>query len=322
MKEELIARTQLVDPKTGRHIKRIDERNIVDFFNLISEKKESKVLYIPDFSPLISIVSQQIDDLISGHSDKELRVMHSTVYNMWNKAKISNVLTIKEKLNIEVLTKSEEALNVLHERLPDFERRYISPEQSPYSGVTPMQIDKGLDELLSEVRVFVEIALCHIHSSVILDPNLLKEPSIHQHCVTIQSKLREWLYRECGITFNWDNTYNIANDSFIFQLCIEENMPFDSKVMISLLELIDIKSTADVTHKIFNKILSHSTRGYQMNYIEWPQAKPDHVNRAAKIIDLLQQINSILTLFSKTQDNEVKYDSVSDVFLEIRQLKE
>ncbi|EJG1086167.1 hypothetical protein C4G53_RS20725 [Vibrio parahaemolyticus] len=322
MKEELIARTLLVDPKTGRHIKRIDERNIVDFFNLLHEKREKEVLYIPDFSPLISNISQQIDELISSHSDKNLRVMHSTVYNMWNKAKISTVSTVKEKLNVEVLTKSEEILNTLHERLPDFERRYISPESPQFGEVSEWQINRGLDELLSEVRVFVEITLCHIHSSVILDPNLLREPSIHQHCRAVKSKLREWLCRECGITFYRDNTYHLANDSLIFQLCIEENMSFEPNAMIHLLELSDIQSKADVTHKVFKNILSHHNGHYEMNYVEWPKASPSRVDRAAKIMDLLRQINSILTLFGKAKDNEVKYDSMNDVFLEITQLKD
>lgn len=320
---EFIARTMMVDQASGKHVKRIDERSIADFFDLIHEAKSKKVLRVLDFSHLISSINQSTTQLLADHSDKELRVMHSTVYNMWTKAKVVSVQSVKEKLNVEVLTKSEEILNIIHERLPSYERGYTNPEPSFQGGqVTNYDTDQGLCKLLAEVRVFTEVVLCHIHSSVLLDPLLLREPSIYQHCATIKTKLREWLLRESGIRLDHYNTdkYRIDNDSLIYQLCAEDNFVFCADFMLPYLELSDFRNKSDVNNRIFSKILSRRGDRYDFNYIEWPKADPSKLSRANMILKSLKQIDSILKLFHAAKNNDVKYNSSEDALLEIQEL--
>ncbi|HHF2998023.1 TPA: hypothetical protein ACPJ01_004537 [Vibrio diabolicus] len=320
---ELIARTQLVDPTSGKHVKRIDERTITEFFQLLHGKNNENVVYIPDFSPLISSVNNNITQLLANNSDKELRVMHNTVYNMWNKAKVVSVQSVKEKMNVEVLTKSEEILNTIHERLPSYERAYTNPEPSYRGGqVTHNDIDRGLDNLLAEVRVFTEVVLCHIHSSVLLDPLLLREPSIYQHCATMKKKLREWLLKECGIRLNHYNAgeYWIDDDSLIYQLCVEDKFEFSADLMLPYLELSDMSTRVDITNRILNNIQSRRGDRYEYNYIEWPKADQSKLSRASKILESLRQLDSILKLFHAAKINDVEYDSSKDVFAEIQQL--
>ncbi|WP_318520077.1 hypothetical protein [Photobacterium leiognathi] len=319
--KELIARTQLVDPASGKHIKRIDERTITEYFQLLYENSSQNVLYVPDFSSLISSVNKDVGRLLENHSDKELRVMHSTVYNMWNKAKLSSVQTVKEKLNVEVLTKSEEILNTIHQRLPNYERGYTNPEPR-YQGyqITERDIDLGLDKLLAEIRVFIEVVLCHIHSSVLLDPMLLREPSIYQHCKTLKSKLREWLLRESGIRLNFsNNTYWMDDDSLIYQLCVEDEFEFSAEIMLPYLELKDITCKSDIKYKVFSNVLSRKDGRYEVNYIEWPKADSYKLARAGKILELLRQVDSILKLFHAAKINDVEYDSSENIFSEIKE---
>ncbi|MFG0454512.1 hypothetical protein [Shewanella mangrovisoli] len=320
---ELKARTMLVDPTSGKHIKRIDERTITDFFQLLHGKSSEDIIYIPDFSELISNFNQSLTKLLAHHSDKELRVMHSTVYNMWNKAKVASNTSVKEKLNIEVLAKSEEILNTLHGRLPSYERAYTNPQPS-FSGysVSDNDIDQALDNLLAEVRVFTEVVLCHIHSSVLLDPALIREPSIYQHCAFMKTKLREWLLRESGINLRYgeEDKYWMDEDSLVYQLCIEDNLNFSAELMLPYLELSDIKDKFVIKNAVFNNIISRRGDRCDWNCIEWPKANESKISRASKILQSLTHIDSLLKLIYAAETKDVKYDIQEDAFFEIKQL--
>ncbi len=318
---ELIARTQIVDPKSGRHLKRIDERSLSDFFSLITQStKESRVLYVPDLTPLINSVNDHVSSLLESESQKELRIIHGTVYNMWNKAKVAKIQSVKEKLNIEVLTGSEQGLHTIHERLYELENTYISPERDSNGRVNEDAVNSALDHLLSNMRVFIEIALCHIHASVILDPCLIKEPSILNHCQSMKDKLVEWLRKEAGVNLHQDGSYLIHDDSLIYQCCIEDNLEFDAEALIPNLNLSDMKTPSDASNIMLKNIKNkHNGSGY-MRYVEWPVANSTNTQRVAKILDVIKQLNSLLSLFQSAEDRDVEYSSDNDVFNEIKTL--
>ncbi|MGY2572435.1 hypothetical protein [Vibrio sp. C8] len=321
MAKELRVRSQMLNPETGKFIKAIDERDLSDFLALIAPRKEVGIVHIPDMTPAILEVKKHVEYLFERKEKTELSITHSVIFNLWNKAKVSKKETVKEKLNIEVLKESEKALNLIHTRIPDLKRNYLSPKIRPNDWGYEQNLEQSLEALLAEVQVFIEIVLCHIHSSAIIEPSLVSEPSVLEHCQAMYSLLEECLRNEADVSVH--KQINISKQSFIYQCCLKNDLDLNP---IALLYLLGIPQTQQ---DIINKIISSSTRerrydnlnrAYDVNVIEWEDANTNKTNRARKIIKLMQQLVGILSLFETFENNDVEYDEYSNAFEEIKQI--
>ncbi|HAS6504009.1 TPA: hypothetical protein GRR52_14485 [Vibrio parahaemolyticus] len=324
MTRELRVRSQLVNPETGRFIKAIDERDLSDFLGLIAPNSGVGTLIIPDLTPAILEVKSHVENLLEIKEKKELSVTHSAVFNLWNKAKISKKESVKEKLNINVITESEKALNLIHTRLPALERAYLSPESNMYDWGYEREVDRALDSLLSEVQVFIEIVLCHIHASAIIDPALIEEPSIVGHCHSIYFLLEKWLRKEADVSQKYkSNETSICDESFIYQCCIENNIGLNPSALLSFLGVPETQF--DVLSTLISSVTNEDrynqrNDSYSVRKMEWRKADSNKVERARKIIKLMQQLMGVLSLFEAVENNEVEYASSSEIFDEIKTL--
>jgi len=322
--KELRVRTQIFNPENGRYLKAIDERDLSDFLALISKESVGNIVYIPDMTPIINEVNKNIASILDLKEKKELSVRHSVVYNLWNKAKVVKKESVKEKLNIEVLKESESVLNLIHTRIPDLEDSYLHPKTDHSFNYLERDVDRALDNLLAEVQVFIEIVLCHIHSSAILDPTLIEEPSVINHCQSVYSMLLKWLRKESDVTTNYKtNKVSISSFSFIYQCCIENNIELNPQ---ALLNFLDLPQTTD---DIINVLVSNATSVEREDFngtwrkvrcLEWEEANEYQVCRAKKILRLMQQLAGVLGIFELIKDKNIEYSNSTDIFNEIKEI--
>ncbi|MDO6618538.1 hypothetical protein [Shewanella sp. 6_MG-2023] len=324
MTKELRVRAQIVDPDTGRFIKAIDERDLSDFLSLIAPSGDLGKVFIPDLTPVILEVNSHVEKLLELKEKKDLSITHSVVYNLWNKAKISKKESVKEKLNIEVLRESEKALNLIHTRIPNLEKKYLSPDTDTPGWQYENVVDRALDSLLSEVQVFIEIVLCHIHSSAIIDPSLIEEPSVINHCESIYLLLKKWLRNEADISIA-HNKITIHDESFVYQCCIQNNIGLNPQALLTYLDL------SETPIDIMNHMLSNITNDVEYDYrnnqysvskMQWRKADDNKVKRSHKIIRLMQQLVGVLSLFESIEDKDVEYSDSTEIFNAVRELIE
>lgn len=324
MTKELRVRAQMLNPETGRFIKAIDEMDLSDYLALIAPDKNVGIVNIPDMTPAILEVKRHVEYLFKIKENKELSITHSVIFNLWNKAKFSKKESVKEKLNIEVLRESEKLLNLIHTRIPNLKRNYFSPNVEPNFWSYESKLDESLKALLVEVQVFIEIVLCHIHSSAIIDPSLVVEPSVIAHCQTMYSLLVDCLRHEADVSTNYHtNELSIGKKSFIYQCCFKNDLDLNPTALLCLLEL------PQTPQDIINNFISSSTserrydnqgREYNVNVIEWEDANTNKTNRARKIIKLMQQLVGVLSLFEILENNDVEYDEYSNAFEEVKKI--
>ncbi|MFQ2468981.1 hypothetical protein ACK312_11885 [Aeromonas caviae] len=324
MSRELRVRAQLLNPETGRFIKAIDERDLSDFLALIAPSDNSQTVFIPDMTPAIIEVKNHVENLLELKEKKELSITHSVIYNLWNKAKVAKNESIKEQLNIEVIRESEKALNLIHTRIPSLEKDYLSPIGSEQDYGYDHKVDSALDCLLSEVQVFIEIVLCNIHSSAIIDPDLLREPSIEAHCQSIYDLLIKWLRHEALVRKkHGTQAINIDEASFLYQCCIENEPYFEPN---ALLFFLDISITPfdfirqTILSNSYQALCDNRNDSYQARVTEWRKPDNKKIERARKIIKVMQQMVSVLSLFEAIGNGKVEYSDSANIFDELKLL--
>lgn len=174
------------------------------------------------------------------------------------------------------------------------------------------------------MQVFIEIVLCHIHSSAIIDPSLVGEPSVIAHCQTMYLLLEDCLRHEADVSTNYNtNKLSIGKKSFIYQCCLKNDLDLNPTALLYLLGL------PQTPQDIINNVISSSTserrydnqnREYNVNVIEWEDANTNKTNRARKIIKLMQQLVGVLSLFETLENNDVEYDEYSNAFEEVKKI--
>lgn len=306
MNKDHSVRSMLVDKKTGKYIKAVDERDLSDFVQLFTENNgESKIL-LYDFSCVVQYFHDEIDKKLKQREHNELLVKKATVFNNWTRLKsLTNEALLSQTVSL-VIRDSEEVLNWIYTRLPELNQKYKYANDS--SNNYRNEKTESLLKLSDEIEAFIEMLLCNIHSTLKVDIGYFKsETVVIQHCFSLRNIVFDALCNEIGFrngNFQWD--------SLIYQSCME-NLGINPEALLyqvgSNKKDSDIKNEITSNHEIIDMSDDyHSKRGF---IVTWTNASQGSINRTKILSQLLQKIDSIILLMDTLKTHDIIFDSSS-----------
>lgn len=305
MNKDHSVRSMLIDKKTGKYIKAIDEQDLSDFVQLFTKNSgESKIL-LYDFSRVVDYFHDEIDKKLKQREHKELLVKKATVFNNWTRLKSMTKETLFSQTVALVIRDSEEVLNWLYTRLPELNQKYKNADDKD------MYRNEKTESLLSlsdEIEAFIEMLLCNIHSTLKVDIDYFKsETVIINHCYSIRHIVFHALCSEIGFhngTFNWDN--------LIYQFCME-NLGINPEAL--LYQVGSDKKASDIKNEIIsNSEIVDMSDGYTSKrgfIVTWTNASKGSIDRTKILSQLLQKIDSIILLIDTLKSQDIIFDSNS-----------
>ena len=304
MNNNIAVRSMLVDTQTGKYIKAINETSWDNFIQLITKPSQDAKITMFDMSPIIEFFNKQL----SNYEDNEILIKRSTIFNSWQRFKTLTSESIINHQASNLMNDCEEFLNRVHMRFPNLQQNYPKNESSyNYTSSNDYQKSRKLEELRKEVDIFIEILLCNIHVTAIVDLNSFKNDTILiGHCYAV--------YRILQDCINFDIDY-YSNDfkweSLIYQCCMED-MGINPD---ALLKMCNINKTAqDIKNEVCK---TKETRQYFDNYgnstnhvrsIEWSIACPHKLERTKLLLITMQKVLAVIDLLEKLKSNDVVFN--------------
>lgn len=199
MNNKTFVRTLLIDSENKQYIKKLDERSLDSYIELLSKENKNDIanhLTIVDFSPVIEHLHQGIESALKKHRNEQIKIHHATTYNIWLRFKDipehnENIILSQE---MKIMDDTELTFNTIISSLGELNAKYIRLQLTQ-----TIESDKNnlLEEILDNVDIFIESMLCHIHAGIILNPDILKKSvTIPQHLLSVLKTLQRLLRDE------------------------------------------------------------------------------------------------------------------------------
>lgn len=305
MNKDHSVRSMLVDKKTGKYIKAVDEQDLSDFVQLFTKNSGKSEITLYDFSRVIQYFHDEIDIKLKQREHNELLVKRATVFNNWRRLRSLTNEVMLAQTATQVCRDAEEVLNWIYTRLPKLNQEYNYAKDSNFYR---NEKTESLLKLSDEIEAFIEMLLCNIHSTVKVDINYFKsETVVIQHCFSIRKIVFDALCNEIGF-----HNGNFRRDSLIYQSCME-NLGINLEAL--LYQVGSDKKDSDIKYEIFSnpEIVDmsdeyNSKRGFT---VTWSSASQGSINRTKILSSLLQKIDSIILLIDKLKSHAVIFDSSS-----------
>lgn len=305
MNNDLAIRSLLVNKRTGKYIKAVNEHGFDDYVQLFTKRNEKSEIVIFDFSKAVSLFHKELDKKLDARDYRDLVVKRGTVFNTWVRLKSLTNETMLCQTALQVSRDAEEVLNWIYTRIPELEKNYRSATDGKSPGMWVNEKNSALLKISNEVEAFLEVLMCHIYATVKVDTSYFKtEFILGQHCVNIRKVVLDALYSELNY---WKG--NFRHDSMIFQCCMED-LGINPEAL-----LVQIESTQSV-EELKGSVLSAAKiedindgynirRGYT---VSWAKSSTDNIDRVKILSKLLQKIDSIILLLENLKNNTVKFN--------------
>ena len=325
MNNKTFVRTLLIDSENKQYIKKLDERSLDSYIELLSKENKNDIanhLTIVDFSPVIEHLHQGIESALKKHRNEQIKIHHATTYNIWLRFKDipehnENIILSQA---MKIMDDTELTFNTIISSLGELNAKYIRLQLTQ-----TIESDKNnlLEEILDNADIFIESMLCHIHAGIILNPDILKKSvTIPQHLLSVLKTLQGLLRDEAGVhpnlTLHWDN--------IIEQGCMEP-IGVDPELMINLtnantsVELIRQKIFSQPIEDAYNQ---GNNNAHRMMILRWNKASHYKITRAKLLCEKIKKILSLLDLMEKIRSAEYNFSrsstDMADVENEIRAL--
>jgi len=297
----------MVDKGSGKLIKAIDERSLSDFLPLLTKEdpEKSKVVLF-DFALVVQYFHNELDSKLAQREHKELFVKRATVFNTWMRLKsVTNEMLLCNSVS-QVMRDSEEVLNWIHTRLPALERDYNQADKNNNQGSFRNEKKEALLKLSDEIEAFIEVLLCSIHSTAKVDIKSFQSDSvITGHCESIRNLILRALASEVGY---WNGNFN--SQSLIYHCCME-NLDINAEALLSLLnsDITVEKIKADVWSSGVIKDNSDGYKNTREFSVSWPSADNNEIERVKILSQLLEKINSLISIIEKLKTGNVYFEN-------------
>lgn len=304
MNSDLSVRSLLLDKNTGKYIKTVDERGLIDFLQILirSEKEDSKV-QVFDFAPLIQYFHNELENKLKQREHKELTIKRGTVFNTWMRLSTITKEDLLCQLSSQIMKDSEEVINWIYTRLPEIRRDIYTAQEDlrAYKSAKTEAVYRFSDD----VEVFFEVLLCNIHTTAKFDIDSLRSDFvITKHCNSIKEIILELLqseadYRNGSFGFN----------SVVHGICME-NLGVNSDALVRLID--PAQSSQDIKNRIISEASwsneREGNREYRRCTFSFPKADGNNIERVKVLSKLLDNINSILLLLNKLKESDIYFN--------------
>ncbi|WP_413703755.1 hypothetical protein [Pseudomonas sp. Pseusp16] len=305
MKQQLLVRSLLVDPMTKKYIKAVDEQNFSDFIQLLARKDGDSQLRVFDFSPVVEAVHRRIDEQLSFREDAEVNIKRKNVFNGWKRLVSLRNKDLRNSTVVQVCSEAEDALNWMHKRLPGLKSTFVCAREGYDYQASENKKSSTLFKFYGEVQAFIEVLLCSMHSTFLVDTEYFKKESVYiNHCSAVRKLLVDALHRELNYSngeFDWN--------SFIYQ-CVMEPQQIGINADALLLQVGSDMDRQSVERKLVGseriRDFDDGSRGY---VVRWQPMSSDKIESVKSLSQMLQEIDAIIIFLNDVRHENFQFES-------------
>ncbi|MBJ2235541.1 hypothetical protein JFT61_11985 [Pseudomonas fluorescens] len=301
--EKNYIRTMLVNSKSHRYVAELDTMGVSEYMQLMIKSQQGVPSFVLDFSPLVEILHKNIDKNNEYHEERDVKLGRSSIYNVWRQIKVSSDSSFAGALGANLVTKSEDILNLIHSRLPGLTIGYrASYQDTPFEAQSKRVA--AFSSFVSNIEAALEILLCRVYISAKFGFETLTDDVVMTgHCRAIRNVVLEELKN--------DVCYNEAQADFyhhspLYHACIE-NIGINPNALCYLLG-------SSVTSEDFKDRLiaegsnSHDGYGRFQTTLHWIWCDPDKAERIRALSKMLVRLNMLLGMLEELHGAELQFD--------------
>ena len=303
--EKKYVRTMLVDSKSHQYVAELDTMGVSEYMQRMTKAEQGMPLVVLDFSPLVEVLHKKIDDAYKWHEEKDLKLGRSSIYNIWRQIKGSNDGGFAGALGANLVSKSEDLLNLIHSRLPGLAIDCRSSHHNtPHEASHKRSV--AFAGFVSDVEAALEILLCRIYISAKFSfETLIDDVVMTGHCRAIRDVVLAELKN--------DACYNESRSGFyhhspLYHACIEDigiNPNAISYLLGSSLTSEDLK----------DELIAEGRTKYdeysqlQVTPLRWTWCDSEKARRIQELSKLLLRLNILLGMLEGLHGKEFEFDT-------------
>jgi len=303
--EKKYVRTMLVDSKSHQYVAELDTMGVSEYMQRMTKAEQGMPLVVLDFSPLVEVLHKKIDDTYKWHEEKDLKLGRSSIYNIWRQIKGSNDGGFAGALGANLVSKSEDLLNLIHSRLPGLAIDCRSSHHNtPHEASHKRSV--AFAGFVSDVEAALEILLCRIYISAKFSfETLIDDVVMTGHCRAIRDVVLAELKN--------DACYNESRSGFyhhspLYHACIEDigiNPNAISYLLGSSLTSEDLKDELIAEGRTKYDEYSH----LQVTPLRWTWCDSEKARRIQELSKLLLRLNILLGMLEGLHGKEFEFDT-------------
>lgn len=297
-------RSMLVDSKSHKYVAELDTMGVSEYMQRMTKAEQGMPLVILDFSPLVEMLHKKIDGDNKWHEDKELKLGRSSIYNIWRQVKGSDDSGFAGALGANLVSKSEDLLNLIHSRLPGLTMEYRSSYNNSYDA-SHKRI-AAFSRFVSDIECALEILLCRIYISAKFSfETLIDDVVMTGHCRAIRDVVLAELKNDAGYNESRSDFYH---HSPLYHACIED-IGIDPNAIIYLLG--SGLTSEDLKDELISEGRSQSDEFSQLQVttLRWTWCENEKAKRIQGLSKLLVRLNILLGKLEDLHGKEFKFDS-------------
>lgn len=298
-------RTMLVDSKSHKYVAELDTMGVSEYMQRMTKAQQGMPLFVLDFSSLVEVLHRKIDDGNSWYEEKEVKLGRSSIYNIWRQIKGSDCSGFAGALGANLVSKSEDLLNLIHSRLPGLTTEYRSSyHDTPYEASHKRAA--AFAKFVSDIEAALEILLCRVYISAKFGfETLIDDVVMSGHCRAIRDVVLAELKN--------DACYNEARADFyhhspLYHACIE-NIGINPNAISYLLG-------SSLTSEDLKDELIAEGRGKPDEYsqlqtttLRWTWCEHEKAKRIQELSKMLVRLNVLLSMLEDLHGKEFNFDS-------------
>lgn len=298
-------RTMLVDSNSHKYVAELDTMGVSEYMQRMTKAEQGMPLVVLDFSPLVEVLHKKIDDAYKWHEEKDLKLGRSSIYNIWRQIKSSNDSGFTGALGANLVSKSEDLLNLIHSRLPglaiDFRSNY---HDAPYEASHKRGV--AFARFVSDVEASLEILLCRIYISAKFSfETLIDDVVMTGHCRGIRDVVLAELKNDACYDESRSGFYH---HSPLYHACIED-------IGINPNAISYLLGSSLTSEALKDKLIAEGRTNYdeysqlQVTPLRWTFCDNEKARRIQELSKLLVRLNVLLGMLEGLHGKEFEFDA-------------
>jgi len=302
--EKNYVRTMLVNSKNHRYVTELDTMGVSEYMQLMIKPQQGTPSLILDFSQLVEILHTNIDKKNKYYEEAKVKIERSSIYNIWKQIKESSDSSFAGALAANLVTKSEDLLNLIHSRLPILKADYRSSHQNT-TLEAPNKSSAAFSNFISNIDAALEVLLCRVYISAKFGfETLINDVVMTGHCRAIRDVVLAELKRDIG--------YNEAQADFyhyspLYHACIED-------IGINPNALCYLLGSSITSEDLKNRLIAEGNsapdgRDQFQTTLRWTWCDHEKAGRIREFSKMLLRLNMLLGMLEELHGTELQFDN-------------
>lgn len=302
--EKNYVRTMLVNSKSHRYVTELDTMGVSEYMQLMIKSQQGMPSFVLDFSSLVEIFHTKIDDKNKYYEETEVKLGRSSIYNIWRQIKGSSDSSFAGALGANLVTKSEDLLNLIHSRLPGLTKDYRSSHQN-----TPLEASNkssvAFSKFISDIDAALEVLLCRVYISAKFGfETLINDVVMTGHCRAIRDVVLAELRRD--VCYN-EVQADFYHHSPLYHACIED-------IGINPNALCYLLGSSITSEDLKDRLIAEGyskDEGYGQiqTVLRWTWCDHEKAERIRELSKMLVRLNMLLGMLEELRGTELKFDN-------------